>query len=224
MDELIERHAHRSWTNTIPEKRVGLIVDEWGTWYDVEPGTNPGFLYQQNTLRDALVAGINLNIFNNHCDRVRMANIAQTINVLQAMILTKDDKMVLTPTYHVFEMYKVHQDATLLPLDLKTADYSFEKDKIPAVSMSASKDKAGKIHVTLCNLDPRNPNTVAVDLRGAKAVRVSGRILTAEAINAHNTFERPEAVKPADFSSAKLTANGLEVRLPPKSVVMLELD
>ena len=223
MAELVERHS-TVMDKFDPGKRVGLIVDEWGTWYDVEPGTIPGFLYQQNTLRDALVAGINLNIFNNHCERVRMANIAQTVNVLQALILTRDDKMVLTPTYHVFDMYKVHQDATLLPLDLKSTDYSFEKERIPAISMSASKDKAGKIHITLCNLDPRNPNPVAIDLRGARASRVFGRILTADAINAHNTFEKPEAVKPADFSSAKLTANGLEVRLPPKSVVMLELD
>jgi alpha-N-arabinofuranosidase len=223
MAELIGRHS-TIMDKYDPGKRVGLIVDEWGTWYDVEPGTNPGFLYQQNTLRDALVAGINLNIFNNSCERVRMTNIAQTINVLQAVILTRDDKVVLTPTYHVFDMYKVHQDATLLPLDLKSADYSFEKDRIPAVSMSASKDKAGKIHVTLCNLDPRNANTVTIDLRGAKAARVSGRILTAAAIHAHNTFENPETVKPADFSAAKLTASGLEVRLPPQSVVVLELD
>jgi alpha-N-arabinofuranosidase len=223
MADLIGRHSTIMDTYD-PGKRVGLIVDEWGTWYDVEPGTNPGFLYQQNTLRDALVAGINLNIFNNSCERVRMANIAQTINVLQAVILTRDDKMVLTPTYHVFDMYKVHQDATLLPLDLKSADYAFEKDRIPAVSMSASRDKTGKIHVTLCNLDPRNANTVAIDLRGTKAARVSGRILTADAINAHNTFEKPDAVKPADFSAAKLTANGIEVRLPPMSVVVLELD
>jgi len=223
MSELIERHA-TVMDKYDPRKRVGLIVDEWGTWYDVEPGTNPGFLYQQNTLRDALVAGINLNIFNNHCERVRMANIAQTINVLQSVILTKDDKMVLTPTYHVFDMYKVHQDATLLPLDLKGADYGFEKDKIPAISMSASKDKEGRIHVTLCNLDPQNTNTVTVDLRGAKPAQVVGRILTADAMNAHNTFEKPETVKPAAFSGARLTANGLEVRLPAKSVVVLELQ
>jgi alpha-N-arabinofuranosidase len=223
MSELIERHA-TVMDKYDPRKRVGLIVDEWGTWYDVEPGTNPGFLYQQNTLRDALVAGINLNIFNNHCERVRMANIAQTINVLQSVILTKDDKMVLTPTYHVFDMYKVHQDATLLPLDLKGADYGFEKDKIPAISMSASKDKEGRIHVTLCNLDPQNTNTVTLDLRGAKPAQVVGRILTADAMNAHNTFEKPETVKPAAFSGARLTANGLEVRLPAKSVVVLELQ
>ena len=114
-----------------PQKRVGLIVDEWGTWHAVEPGTNPGFLYQQNTLRDALVAGLTLNIFNQHCDRVRMANIAQTINVLQAMILTDKEKMLLTPTYHVFEMYTVHHDATLLPTELKCADYQFGAGQDP---------------------------------------------------------------------------------------------
>lgn len=223
INELIERHA-TVMDRYDPRKRVGLIVDEWGTWYDVEPGTNPGFLFQQNTLRDALVAGINLNIFNNHCDRVRMTNIAQTINVLQAVILTKEDKMVLTPTYHVFDMYKVHQDATLLPLELKSADYVFEKDRIPAVNMSASKDMAGKIHITLCNLDPQNANLIAVDLRGSKPAKVMGRILTAGAMNAHNTFENRDAVKPSDFSGAKITAAGLEVRLPSKSVVVLELE
>jgi len=223
MNELVERHS-TVMDKYDPKKRVSLIVDEWGTWYDVEPGTNPGFLFQQNTLRDALVAGINLNIFNNHCERVRMTNIAQTINVLQAVILTKDDQMVLTPTYHVYEMYKVHQDALLLPVDLKSAEYSFEKDRIPALSLSASKDKAGKIHVTLCNLDPQRANTVMIDLRGAKPSRVSGRILTAGAMNAHNTFEKPDLVKPADFSGAQLSGSGFEVRLPAKSIVTLELE
>ena len=147
-DELVRRHS------TImdvydPEKRVALIVDEWGTWYEVEPGTNPGFLYQQNTLRDALVAGISLNIFNNHCDRVRMANIAQTVNVLQAMILTEGEKMIVTPTYHVFDMYKVHQDATLLPFDLQCDDYVFEDKAVPQISLSASKDADEVIHISL---------------------------------------------------------------------------
>jgi alpha-L-arabinofuranosidase len=222
MNDLIERHSTVMDKYDL-RKRVGLIVDEWGTWYNVEPGTNPGFLFQQNTLRDALVAGINLNIFNNHCDRVRMANIAQTINVLQAVILTKDDKMVLTPTYHVFDMYKVHQGATLLPLEVKSADYAFENDKIPAVSISASKDNAGRIHITLCNLDPRNANAISISLRGAKPAKVSGRILTAESMNSCNTFDKPDVVKSIDFSGAKLTEGGLEIQLPSKSVVVLEL-
>ena len=125
-------HTRRSWTPSIPQKRVALVVDEWGAWHQVEPGTNPGFLYQQNTLRDALVAGVTLNIFNHHCDRVRMANIAQTVNVLQAMILTDKEKMLLTPTYHVFEMYTVHQDATLLPADLTCEDYRLGEQRSPA--------------------------------------------------------------------------------------------
>ena len=123
MDELVTRHS-TIMDQYDPDKRVGLIVDEWGTWHDPEPGTHPRFLYQQNTLRDALVAGINLNIFNNHCDRVQMANIAQTINVLQAVILTEGEKMILTPTYHVFDMYKVHQNAQQLSVEFESSQYS----------------------------------------------------------------------------------------------------
>jgi alpha-N-arabinofuranosidase len=207
-----------------PEKRVALVVDEWGAWHQVEPGTNPGFLYQQNTLRDALVAGSTLNIFNNHCDRVRMANIAQMINVLQAMILTDKDKMLLTPTYHIFEMYTVHHDAKLLPTELQSADYQSSSDKIPQVNVSASRDKDGKIHVTLCNLNPNAPADVACDLQGAKAQKLSGRVLAAADITAHNTFAEPQVVKPADFNGFKTTANGFTGTLPPKSVVVLEVE
>ena len=158
---------------------MALVVDEWGAWHQVEPGTNPGFLYQQNTLRDALVAGLTLNIFNRHCDRVRMANIAQTVNVLQAMILTDKAKMLLTPTYHVFEMYSVHHDATLLPADLSCEDYRLGQQQIPALSASASRDKAGKIHVTLCNLNPNAAAEVHCQLQGSRAKSISGRVLTA---------------------------------------------
>ena len=223
MNELVERHS-TIMDKYDPARKVGLMVDEWGTWYDVEPGTNPGFLFQQNTLRDALVAGTNLNIFNNHCERVRMANIAQMINVLQAVILTRDEKVVLTPTYHVYEMYKSHQDATLLPLEIKSSDYVFSGEKIPAVNMSASRDQSGKIHVTLSNLDPHKTNIVSVDLRGARFSRISGRILTAGSMNAHNTFDRPDAVQPAAFSGAKVVGSGFEASLPAKSVVALELE
>jgi alpha-N-arabinofuranosidase len=223
MKELIERHS-TVMDRYDPGKRVGLVVDEWGTWYEVEPGTNPGFLYQQNTLRDAVVAGINLNIFNTHCERVRMANIAQMVNVLQAVILTQDEKMVLTPTYHVFDLYKVHQEATFLPIQFESADYSLNSDKIPAVSVSASQDARGRIHVTLCNLDPHQPNRVTAELRGTSVTRFSGRILTAREITAHNTFEMPNEVQPAKFDGARLTGSGFEVMLPSKSVVALELE
>jgi alpha-N-arabinofuranosidase len=179
--------------------------------------------YQQSSLRDALTAGLTLNIFNHHCDRVKMANIAQTINVLQSLILTKDEKMVLTPTYHVFDMYKVHQDATLLPAMLDCVEYEYQKDSIPSISASASKDKDGKIHITLCNLDPNESQDMTCELRGYAPHSVSGRILTADAMTAHNTFDKPETVAPAEFDDVKIGGNGLKTVLPPKSVVVLEI-
>jgi alpha-N-arabinofuranosidase len=207
-----------------PEKRVALVFDEWGTWFNVEPGTNPGFLFQQNTLRDALVAGIHLNEFNKRCDRIKMANIAQTINVLQALIFTKDEKMLLTPTYHIFEMYKVHQDATLLPTDLRCAEYQYGEKKLPSLNASASKDKSGKIHISLCNLDPNHATELDCELRGAQAKKVSGRVLTAPAINTHNTFENPNSVQPAVFKDVQLKGDKLTVTLPAKSIVVLEIE
>jgi len=223
METLVAKHG-AVMDQHDPQKRIGMIVDEWGVWTDVEPGTNPGFLYQQNSLRDALVAGVSLNIFNQHADRVQMANIAQTINVLQAMILTDKEKMVLTPTYHVFEMFTVHHDATLLPTELQSAEYSFGQDKIPAVNVSASKDKSGRIHVTLCNLNPNAAQEVNCALQGAKAGRISGRALTAPAIQAHNTFESPQTVKPTGFTAFKAQEDGFTVSLPAKSVVVLEIE
>jgi alpha-N-arabinofuranosidase len=222
MDELITRHS-AIMDQYDPQKRKWLIVGEWGMWHDVEPGTNPGFLYQQNTLRDAMVAGLHLNIFNSHAERVKMANLAQTVNVLQAMVLTKDDKMILTPTYHVFDFYQVHQEATLLPISLQTNQYTFQNDSLPAVSASASRDAQGSIHITLVNIDPNRPRTIQTEIRGQQTSGVTGRVLTANAMNAHNTFERPTTVQPAEFSGARLSGNTLTVELPAKSVVVLEL-
>jgi len=222
MKEFIERHSS-IMDHHDPRKRVALIVGEWGTWHDVEPGTNPGFLYQQNTLRDAVVAAYNLNLFNNHADRVRGANIAQMVNVLQAMILTQGDQMILTPTYHVFELFTPHHDATLLPISLDEGTYTFEGEAIPAVSASASRDSTGAIHITLANFDPNAPRTVAADIRGASVSTVSGRILTAAAMNARNTFESPDAVRPAAFRGARLGGGRLTIELPAMSVVALEL-
>jgi len=222
IDELVTRHSEIMDKHD-PQKRVALIVDEWGAWHAVEPGTNPRFLYQQNSLRDAMVAGVSLNIFNNHCDRVKMANIAQIVNVLQAMILTQDEKMILTPTYHIFEMYKVHHDATLLPVELQSNDYQFGNEKIPALNVSASKDDSGRIHISFCNLDPSNAAEVRCALEGAKPKEISGRVLTAETITAHNTFENPQVVKPATFSNFKLEGNILTTTLPAKSVVVLAI-
>jgi alpha-N-arabinofuranosidase len=222
MDELVRRHSS-VMDRYDPEKRVWLVVDEWGTWHKAEPGTNPAFLYQQNTLRDALVAALTLNIFNNHCDRVKMACIAQTVNVLQAMVLTQGEKMILTPTFHVFDMFKVHQDATLLPADVQGPKYEMKRDAMPALSVSASCDKAGLIHISLCNLDPTKPQDVDCELRGIQARSVSGRVLTATGMNAHNTFEKPDAIQPSEFKGATLDKNGLKITLPAKSVVALEV-
>jgi alpha-N-arabinofuranosidase len=223
MEELVTKHSE-IMDKYDPEKRVALVVDEWGAWHAVEPGTNPGFLYQQNTLRDALVAGSTLNIFNNHCDRVRMANIAQMINVLQSMILTEKEKMVLTPTYYVFELYTVHHDAKLLPAELQSAEYEFGSEKIPAVNVSASKDEAGKIHVTLCNLNPDTTAEVICELQGAEVKHITGRVLTAPEITAHNTFTDPERLNTAQFSGAKPRTGGFAATLPAKSVVALEIE
>lgn len=222
MEELIRKHSE-IMDKYDPEKRVGLIVDEWGTWYDVEPGTNPSFLYQQNTLRDALVAGLTLNIFNQHCDRVKMANIAQMVNVLQAVILTDKEKMIVTPTYHVFEMYTVHHDATLLPCELACEDYTFGGTSIRGLSVSASRDAAGAVHVTLCNFNPARSAEVKCHINGPKPRAVTGRVLTADEITAHNTFERPDNVKPVAFNAVQVTSEGFIATLPAKSVVVLEL-
>ncbi len=187
----------------IPPSRVALVVDEWGTWWDVEPGTNPGFLFQQNTLRDAMVAGLSLNYFNDRCERIKMANIAQTVNVLQSLIFTDGEKMLLTPTYHVFEMYKVHHDATMLPLHLNCENYVMEGRELPALSASASKDKNGVVHISVVNIDPAREVKLLIDLRGGDYSDVSGRILTSPELNTHNTFEKPEEVKPAVFTDAE---------------------
>lgn len=208
-----------------PENTKGLIVDEWGVWYEVEPGTNPGFLYQQNTLRDAMVASLTLDVFNNHCDRVKMANIAQVVNVLQAMILTKEDQIVLTPTFYVFKMYKVHHEATLLPLNLTCEEYSYGEKSVPALSASASKDDNGLIHITMTNLNPNKNIKVSCELRGEnKKLSVkNSEVITAEKMNAYNDFGKPEAVNINEFDSYKIKKNNITVELPAKSVVMIEL-
>jgi alpha-L-arabinofuranosidase len=224
MDELLKQHS-AIMLKYDADKRVGLIVDEWGTWYDQEPGSHPGFLYQQNTMRDAMVAGTTLNILQRHCDRVKMANIAQTINVLQSIILTDKDKMVLTPTYHVFDMYKVHQDATRLATDANSPKYRLGDASIPSLSVSSSRDKAGKVHVSFCNLDAARPLPATIKLEKMQALSVSGTILAADSIAAHNTFDSPDKVKPVRYEGAELAdENTITLTLPPASIVVLEIE
>lgn len=241
-DELLKSHE-AVMDMYDPRKRVAIIFDEWGTWYNQEPGSTPGFLYQQNSLRDAVFAGVVLNIFNNHADRVKMANIAQTVNVLQAMILTDGGDMLLTPTYHTFELYTVHHDAELLDTVMHCSTYANPAARtgsalpqgamgarggganrsIPSLSASASRDNSGAIHVTVCNVDPNNPAPLTIDLRGATANSVTGRIVTAPAINSYNSFENKEVVKPAAFTGASVENDTVTATLPPRSVVMLEI-
>jgi alpha-N-arabinofuranosidase len=222
MEELVTRHS-TIMDKYDPQKKVALVVDEWGGWYDVEPGTNPGFLFQQNTMRDAMIAGMTLNIFNNHADRVKMANLAQTINVLQAVILTDEEKMILTPTYHVMEMYNVHQEGTLLPVTFKSSDYILDGDKLPAVSASASADTEGRVHLSLVNIDSRNTQEISIDLHGKKFTSITGRILTSARLQDFNSFDQPNKILPRSFSDARLKDNMISVKLPAFSVVVLEI-
>ena len=222
MEELVKRHS-AIMDQYDPTKKVALVVDEWGGWYDVEPGTNPGFLFQQNSMRDAMIAGVTLNIFNNHCDRVRMANLAQTVNVLQAVILTNKEKMILTPTYHVMEMYNVHQDAIMLPVNVTSKNYILGNDTLTAISASASRDKNGITHLSLVNIDAHAAQEVIIQIKGMHTSAVQGRILTSAQLQDHNSFDEPEKIRPAAFHDFTLKDQQLKVQLPAFSVVVLEL-
>jgi alpha-N-arabinofuranosidase len=223
-DEIIGKHA-KIMDQYDPEKRVGLIIDEWGVWHNIEPGTNPGFLYQQNTLRDALVAGVMLNILNQHCDRVHMANIAQTVNVLQALIIADEEKMILTPTYHVFDMYKVHQNSALLETRIESEmDYVLESDRLPQINFSASIDNSDIVHLSLCNLDPNSRAEVKVFFQGAEAIgQILGQTLAAIEMNKANTFSQPENLKPTAFHAFSVNGQALDIKLPPMSVTVMDI-
>ena len=222
MDELVTKHS-AVMDKYDPQKKIALVVDEWGGWYDVEPGTNPGFLFQQNTMRDAMIAGLTLNIFNNHADRVRIACLAQCVNVLQAVILTDKEKMILTPTYHVMEMYNVHQNATLLPLKLITDDYKFGDEELPSLSASASKDSEGVVHISITNINAHTQEGVAINIDGMKCNKVTGRILSSAKLQDDNTFADPDKIEPKTFTGATLKDNVINLKMPPFSVVVLSL-
>ncbi len=222
MDELIRNHA-AIMDEYDPERIISLVVDEWGAWYTVEPGTNPGFLYQQNTIRDALVAGITLNVFNKHADRVRMANLAQTINVLQSVILTEGADMILTPTYHVFDLYKEHQDGTLLESSIDTGAIGMETEyQLPWVTESVSEDADGVLHITLTNASLTDACPIDVEIAGRKAAAAQGEIVCG-AMNAKNTFEEPECVTVQNFTDCRIADGQLSLTLPPRSVVRLSV-
>lgn len=219
MAEMLREHD-AIMDETDPAGAKILAVDEWGAWYDPTPGSPGGWLQQQNSLRDALLAAANFNIFHRHADRVRLANVAQMVNVLQAMILTDGEKMVLTPTYYAFQMYRPFQGATVLPLSLEAPAYGAVK----AVDGTAARGTDGKVHVALINLDPNRANAVAVTLEGARPGRVSGLVLTAPQMDAHNGFDVPPAVQPAPYRGARIVGGRLTADLPPKSLVVLTLE
>ena len=232
IEDIVRKHAD-IMDRKDPKKQIGLLVDEWGTWWDEEPGTISGHLYQQNAMRDALVAALSLNVFHRHCDRVRMANIAQVVNVLQSMILT-DQKgtghMVLTPTYHVFEMYKGFQEATYLPLDVESTSkrvrgdsHAKEGRKVEMLHSSAAKKADGSIILSLSNVSLTEPQEVEISLEGAQAKTVSGRILTCKDVAEYNDFDHPDRVKPVDFKDAKLKKGILSVKVPARSIVVLDV-
>ncbi|NMH28621.1 alpha-N-arabinofuranosidase [Flavobacterium silvaticum] len=220
MEELVTKHSE-IMDKYDPAKKTALVVDEWGGWYEVEPGTNPGFLYQQNTMRDAMIAGTTLNIFNNHADRVRMANLAQTVNVLQAVILTENDKMLLTPTYHVMHMYKVHQDAKLIPVKFTSPEYKLADKSLPALSVSAS-EKDGKKHFSIVNIHPSQTMTVELDVKALNLKNASGRIVASGKLQDFNSFADPNKITEKEFKDFKLKNGTLTVTLPAFSVVVIE--
>lgn len=223
MDPLIRKHS-AIMDQYDPEKKIGMVIDEWGTWFDVEPGTNPGFLYQQNTMRDALVAGINLNIFNKHCDRVKMANIAQLVNVLQSVILTEGEKMVKTPTYHVFNMYQCHQDAELVDSTIETKTIGLEDAfKVPNLHESVSIGTDGKLHLTLVNLSLTEASTVDTVMVDTKVNDASGTILT-NRMDAHNTFDAPNTVHTEEFKDFSVKDGNVKLTIPPCSVLHMEMS
>lgn len=223
MDEVLRVHE-AVMDKHDPQKRIGLYVDEWGTWYAPEPGTEPGFLFQQNSLRDALVAAGTLNIFAAHADRVRMANIAQAVNVLQAMLLTDGAKLARTPTYYTFKMYTPFQDAQRLPLTLASPMIASGEHRFPAITASAGRGKDGKTWIALANADAIRGYPVSLKIDGVKGGSVSGQVLTAAKMDAHNVPGAPEQVAPRPFRGAAFARGQLTLDLPAKAVVVLSID
>jgi alpha-N-arabinofuranosidase len=222
IDELIRRHS-AVMDKYDPQKKVALVVDEWGAWYAPSPGSNPGFLVQQNSLRDAVLAALNLNVFARHADRVRMANIAQMVNVLQAMIMTDKEKMVLTPTYYVYKMYVPFQDATFIPVVLNAGTYTNGDITLPRVDAIAARDKSGKLWLAITNVDPQHAVEVDVNTVGLTARSLTGETVTAPKVDSVNTFDTPGTVVPKPVS-AKMQGNKLPLSLPPKSITVVSVE
>jgi alpha-L-arabinofuranosidase len=222
MDRLINKYS-AIMDQYDPQKKVALIVDEWGSWYAPLPGSNPGFLVQQNSMRDAVLAALNLNIFARHADRVRGSNIAQMINVLQAMILTDKEKMVLTPTYYVFKMYVPFQDATFVPVKFDAGTYKHDDVSLPRVDAVAAKDSTGKLWLEVTNVDPNQSAEIELNVAGAGAKSAAGQTLTAPKVDSINTFDAPKTVMPKPISG-KVENGKLTLTVEPKSVTVISVE
>jgi alpha-N-arabinofuranosidase len=222
MDHVVATHS-AIMDRYDPQKKVALVVDEWGSWYAPLPGSNPGFLVQQNSQRDAVLAALNLNVFARHADRVRMANIAQMVNVLQAMILTDEERMVLTPTYHVFRMYVPFQDARFVPVSFDAGAYTHGTVTLPRVDAIAAKDAAGRLWLSVTNLDPNRPVTVEATVAGLAPRSAAGETLTAPKVDSVNTFEAPDSVVPKPIE-VKRSGATVTLALEPKSVTVVSIE
>jgi alpha-L-arabinofuranosidase len=174
-------------------------------------------------LRDAVLAALNLNIFARHADRVRMANIAQMIKVLQAMILTDKGKMVLTPTYYVYKMYVPFQDASFVPVSFEADTYTHGDVTLPRVDAIAAKDKAGKLWIAITNVDPNQSAEIELTLAGLNAKSAAGETLSAPRVDSVNTFDAPNTVVPKPIS-AKAQDGKLLLELAPKSVTVVAVE
>lgn len=222
MEDMIRVHA-AVMDKYDPDKKIPLVIDEWGVWLAKLPGSRDGFLHQQNSIRDAIIAAINLNMFTRHADRVRMTAIAQMVNVLQAMILTDGPKMVLTPTYHLFKMYVPFQDATRLPIRFDAGTYRFGDVSVPRIDAIAARDTDGKLWIALTNVDPTKPAQIDAEVAGIRARLASGTVLTADRVDAVNSYEKPDMVVPRPIA-AKVSNGRIQMTLPPKSITVLSVQ
>lgn len=224
IEPVIRRHI-ALMDSVDPDKRIGLLVDEWGTWFDEEPGTVRGHLYQQNTMRDAMVAALTFNVFHRYADRITMANIAQIANVLQAMVLTRGQEMVLTPTYHAFWLYRPHQGATFIPTTCSAASRQVTPTRaVPEVSVTASRDKEGKLHLSIVNPELEKEPTILISFDALQPKSVSASMLRSDSIDAYNDFGNTNRVGVKPFKGAKIVKEGIELKLPSASILTLEIE
>lgn len=224
MSDLI-REARAGMDAYDPKRGIDLVIDEWGTWYPQANKDNG--LEQQNTMRDALVAALNLDIFVRNADIVSMTNIAQTVNVLQAMILTKGERMILTPSYHVFELYRRHQGAASVKVLIDSPIVEAGgASNLPLVAGSASV-KDGRLFLTLTNSHADQAVEAEIAILGADRPSVrtgTGRRLSSADVHDCNDFDRPETVGPVDLQPFWKGGDRSTLSLPAHSVSALDLE